>query len=57
VGKHPSTWELATIISRAEAARILSVDRTFDSRHFDFRGGPAPRRVEQRHLRTRVEDC
>jgi hypothetical protein len=49
--------EVAAIIRRTEEARILSVDRTFDSRHFDFRGGLYPRRVGQRHLRTRVEDC
>jgi hypothetical protein len=53
----PAAEWAAAIVSRAQEARTLSLHRrTFDSRHFDFRGGPAPRKVGRRHLRTRMED-
>ena len=51
----PAAEWAATIVARAQDARTL-YRRTFDSRHFHFRGGPAARAIGQWHLRTRAED-
>lgn len=56
------TWLPASVwaeelVERARRARVLSVhQRTFDQRHFDFRGGPEPRGRAERQRRTRFED-
>jgi hypothetical protein len=45
------------LVARAQRARQLSVhQRTFDPRHFEFRGGPEPRKPAERQRRTRSED-
>jgi hypothetical protein len=45
------------IVTRAQRARAAGVhQRTFDPRHFDFRGGPPPRGAGQAGLRTRATD-
>jgi hypothetical protein len=45
------------LVTRAQRARQLSIHQcTFDPRHFDFRGGPEPRRPSRRQWRTRAED-
>lgn len=55
-------WLLASVwaeilVTRAQRARHLSIhQRTFDPRHFEFRGGPEPRTPGERPRRTRVED-
>jgi hypothetical protein len=47
----------AAIVTRAQEARLQGrYQRTFDTRHFKFRGGPGPRPPESSHLRTRAED-
>ncbi len=56
------TWLSASVwaevlVARAQRARHLSLhQRTFDPRHFEFRGGPAPRKPSERQRRTRRED-
>jgi hypothetical protein len=51
-----SSWA-AELVSRARAARARgSSQRTFDSRHFEFRGGAGPRSKLERHVRARAED-
>jgi hypothetical protein len=51
-----SVWA-EVLVTRARRARQLSIhQRTFDPRHFEFRGGPEPRRPYQRQRRTRAED-
>ena len=61
-GLPPGQWVPAsrwagTIVARVRVARLLgALQRSFDSRHFEFRGGPTPRPPGERHLRTRVED-
>jgi hypothetical protein len=53
----PSLEWAAEIVARAQRARLQGkFQRTFDSLHFEFRGGPAPRAPAERHLRTRAED-
>ena len=53
----PSTQWAAAIVSMAHEARHDNLyRRTFDPRHFEFRGGSGPRGPEERHLRTRAED-
>ena len=53
----PSTQWAAAIVSMAyEARRDNLYRRTFDPRHFHFRGGSGPRRPGERDLRTRAED-
>lgn len=53
----PATSWAAAIVARAQQARFLSLHRrTFDPRHFDFRGGTPPRPTGERHFRTRAED-
>jgi hypothetical protein len=45
------------LVTRARRARQLRIhQRTFNLRHFEFRGGPEPRRPFQRQPRTRAED-
>jgi hypothetical protein len=52
-----SVWA-EVLVARALRARQLSVhQRTFDPRHFEFRGGPEPRQPAERQRRTRSEDC
>jgi hypothetical protein len=51
-----SVWA-EVLVTRAQRARQLSVhQRTFDPRHFEFRGGAEPRRPAERQRRTRAED-
>jgi hypothetical protein len=51
-----SVWA-EVLVTRARRARQLSIhQRTFDPRHFEFRGGVEPRRPSQRQPRTRAED-
>ncbi len=51
-----SVWA-EVLVTRARRARELSVhQRTFDPRHFEFRGGPEPRKPGERRRRTRLED-
>jgi hypothetical protein len=51
-----SVWA-EVLVARALRARQLSVhQRTFDPRHFEFRGGPEPRTPAERQRRTRSED-
>jgi hypothetical protein len=51
-----SVWA-EVLVARALRARQLSVhQRTFDPRHFEFRGGSEPRKPAERHRRTRSED-
>jgi hypothetical protein len=53
----PAAEWAATIVARAQDARALNLyRRTYDSRHFDFRGGPAARAIGQRRFRARAED-
>ncbi|MBA2459123.1 MAG: hypothetical protein H0V43_09260 [Gemmatimonadales bacterium] len=53
----PAAQWANAIVVRAQEARQLSIHRrTFDPHHFEFRGGPPPRPVGDRHLRTRAED-
>ena len=53
----PSADWAAAIVTRAQEARLQGrYQRTFDSRHFEFRGGLGPRPPEARHLRTRAQD-
>ncbi len=53
----PAEKWAAAIVARAQQARILNLHRrTFHPHHFDFRGGPPPRPIGERHLRTRAED-
>ncbi len=49
-------WAAAIVSMAQDARRDHLYRRTFDPRHFEFRGGAGPRRAEERHLRTRVED-
>ncbi len=45
------------IVTRAQRARAVGVhQRTFDPRHFDFRGGEPPRGPRGTDLRTRAGD-
>jgi hypothetical protein len=61
-GLRPGEWVpaskwAAAIVARAQEARLLGTyQRTFDSRHFQFRGGQVQRPPGDRHLRSRVED-
>ena len=61
-GLPPGEWVPATqwvdvIVSRAQEARREGIHRrTFDPRHFEFRGGLPPRGARGGHLRTRAED-
>jgi hypothetical protein len=56
------TWmsarELAgKLVERTYARRRLSLyTRTFDPRHFEFRGGEPPRPLSKRGVRTRATD-
>jgi hypothetical protein len=51
-----SVWA-EVLVTRAQRARELSIhQRTFDPRHFEFRGGSEPRRGSERQRRTRAED-
>ena len=56
------TWLAASVwadvlVARAQRARHLGLHRrTFDPRHFEFRGGPEPRTRGERERRTRRED-
>jgi hypothetical protein len=53
----PAAEWAAPIVARRRDARVLNLyRRTHDSRHFDFRGGPAGRAIGQRRFRTRAED-
>jgi hypothetical protein len=53
----PANSWAAELVSRARAARARgSSQRTFDSRHFEFRGGPEPQSHRDQHLRARAED-
>lgn len=58
----PSAWmsakELAgKLVERTHARRRLSLyTRTFDPRHFEFRGGEPPRPPGKRGARTRATD-
>jgi hypothetical protein len=61
-GLIPDKWILgaewaATMVARAQDARALNLyRRTYDSRHFDFRAGPAARAIGQQRFRARAED-
>lgn len=51
-----SVWA-EVLVARARTARQLGFHRrTFDPRHFDFRGGEGPRRTDEDQGRTRLED-
>jgi hypothetical protein len=51
-----SVWA-EVLVTRARRARQLNIhQRTFDPRHFEFRGGSEPRRPSPRPPRTRAED-
>ena len=51
-----SVWA-EVLVTRAQRARQLSIhQRTFDPRHFEFRGGSEPRRPLEHQRRTRAED-
>ena len=56
------TWLSASVwaellVTRAARARHLSIhQRTFDPRHFEFRGGAEPRRLSEHRRRTRAQD-
>jgi hypothetical protein len=58
----PDAWmsakELAgKLVERTHARRRLSLyTRTFDPRHFEFRGGEPPRAPSKRGVRTRATD-
>ena len=53
----PASQWAAAIVSRAQEARAQGrYQRTFDPRHFEFRGGLPPRSPGAQHLRTRAED-
>ncbi|HYC31941.1 MAG TPA: hypothetical protein VEB59_06595 [Gemmatimonadales bacterium] len=53
----PATQWAAAIVTMAHEARHDHLyRRTFDPRHFEFRGGPGPRGPGEGHLRTRAED-
>jgi hypothetical protein len=53
----PTSQWAAAIVTRAQEARVQGRhQRTFDPRHFEFRGGPPPRSPGAEHLRTRAED-
>ena len=49
-------WAEAIVVRAREARQRGEHIRTFDPRHFDFRGGAPPRKAGERHLRTRAED-
>jgi hypothetical protein len=51
-----SRWAEAIVLRAREARHRGEHIRTFDPRHFEFRGGAPPRPPGQQHLRTRVED-
>ena len=53
-----ASWDWAeAIVLRAREARHRGEHiRTFDPRHFEFRGGTGPRAAAEQHLRTRAED-
>lgn len=61
-GLQPDVWVLArdwaeAVVARARRARAESVhQRTFDPRHFEFRGGAPARSSGEREARTRAED-
>ena len=51
-----SRW-LEGVVGRAKRVRARGESiRTFDSRHFEFRGGGPPRGLGEQHLHTRAED-
>jgi hypothetical protein len=51
-----SVWA-EVLVARALRARQQNIhQRTFDPRHFEFRGGPEPRKPAERQRRTRAED-
>jgi hypothetical protein len=53
----PAAQLAEAIVARAQEARSLGIHRrTFDPRHFEFRGGAGPRRPEERDVRTRAGD-
>ncbi|CAN5752998.1 hypothetical protein BH24GEM1_BH24GEM1_16470 [soil metagenome] len=53
----PASQWAEVLVERARRARVLNVhQRTFDQRHFEFRGGPEPRKHTDRQRRTRAED-
>jgi hypothetical protein len=49
-------WAEAIVVRAREARHRGEHIRTFDPRHFDFRGGAPARPPAERHLRTRAED-
>ena len=51
-----TTWAHAIVLRAREARHRGEHIRTFDPRHFDFRGGAGPRAPGEQHLRTRAED-
>ncbi|MBA3658843.1 MAG: hypothetical protein H0W67_04535 [Gemmatimonadales bacterium] len=61
-GLEPGAWLRAkewavAVVDRARRARAASVhQRTFDPRHFEFRGGMPPRPANERDSRTRAGD-
>ena len=53
----PAAQLAEAIVIRAQEARSLGIHRrTFDPRHFEFRGGAGPRGPEERNRRTRAGD-
>jgi hypothetical protein len=61
-GIEAGTWitaaELANLlVERTHARRLQNLyTRTFDPRHFEFRGGAPPRPTNKRNVRTRATD-
>ena len=51
-----SQWVEAVVTRSHRARRSGEPVRTFDARHFEFRGGSPPRTPGERHLHTRAED-
>jgi hypothetical protein len=51
-----SRWAEAIVVRAREARHRGEHIRTFDPRHFEFRGGAGPRVAGEQHLRTRAED-
>jgi len=51
-----SRWAEAIVLRAREARYRGKHIRTFDPRHFEFRGGSGPRGVGEQHLRTRADD-
>jgi hypothetical protein len=49
-------WAEAIVLRAREARHRGQHIRTFDPRHFEFRGGAGPRVAGEQHLRTRADD-